>query len=212
MAKKDGTDDLRIRRTQKAIKEAFFTLVEEKGFENVSVKDITDMAMISRNTFYLHYKDKFDLLDKICDDLTRKLFFDVGKQLRRVQKLDVDVESAATIIQLGATTINEDRKEYQILLSSSGCDVLTRKQSEVVRRSLDFIKDDIAGISNYSIEYIVSGLSGVMRYFATHDVEDVENDALNFSKLHLGSIIENIKHNREQVSQWKINEREAQRT
>ena len=48
MAKKDGTVDLRIQRTQKSIKQAFFDLIEEEGFDHISVKDITARAMISR--------------------------------------------------------------------------------------------------------------------------------------------------------------------
>lgn len=91
MAKRDGTVDLRIKRTQKSIKNAFYELIEEKGFDHISVKDITERAMISRNTFYLHYNDKFDLLNKICDELVFKLFIGVGKQLRReTRKLRVE--------------------------------------------------------------------------------------------------------------------------
>lgn len=74
MAKKDGTVDLRIQRTQKSIKQAFFDLIEEEGFDHISVKDITARAMISRNTFYLHYSDKFDLLNKIWMNLYLSFF------------------------------------------------------------------------------------------------------------------------------------------
>ncbi|MGN1123768.1 MAG: TetR/AcrR family transcriptional regulator [Eubacterium sp.] len=194
MAKKDGTLDLRIKRTQRAIKEAFFALVEEKGFEHISVKDITDKAMISRNTFYLHYSDKYDLLNKICDELTRKLFFGVGKQIRKTQRLDISIESAAKIIQMGAVTISEDRDAYRILLASSCGDILMKKTADIIRRALDLIKNDIEGISEYSIEYIVSGMSGMMKYYAANnlDIRIVENGAMNFAKLHLGAIIDNI--------------------
>ena len=55
--------------------------------------------MISRNTFYLHYNDKFDLLNKICDELVFKLFIGVGKQLRReTRKLRVDIYGAASLV------------------------------------------------------------------------------------------------------------------
>ena len=64
--------DLRIRRTKKSIRDAFFELIDENGFDSVTVKDITDRALISRNTFYLHYEDKFDLLNKISNELMRK--------------------------------------------------------------------------------------------------------------------------------------------
>lgn len=67
--------------------------------------------MISRNTFYLHYSDKFDLLNKICDELVFKLFLGVGKQLRReTRKLRVDTYGAASVIKMGIKTIEEDRR------------------------------------------------------------------------------------------------------
>lgn len=58
-------DDLRIFKTKKAIKEAFFDLVSEKTFEKVAISDIADRAMINRATFYLHYQDKYDLLNSL---------------------------------------------------------------------------------------------------------------------------------------------------
>lgn len=114
MAKRDGTVDLRIKRTQKSIKKAFFELIEKEGFDHISVKDITDLAMISRNTFYLHYSDKYDLLNKVCDELVFKLFFGVGKQLRReTRKLRVDTVGAASVIKMGIKTIEEDKEAYR---------------------------------------------------------------------------------------------------
>ncbi len=192
MAKKDGTLDLRIKRTQKAIKESFFSLVEKKGFEHISVKDITDKAMISRNTFYLHYEDKYDLLNKICDDLMRKLFFGVGKQLRREQKLKIDIDSAARIMKIGSSIISEDKEAYRILLTSSGSDLIIKKIQDIIRRALDLIKDDIDGISDFSIEYIVSGMTGLIKYQVTRNTDEPEVDFYSFASLHLGNIIDSI--------------------
>lgn len=163
MAKRDGTVDLRIKRTQKSIKNAFYELIEEKGFDHISVKDITERAMISRNTFYLHYNDKFDLLNKICDELVFKLFIGVGKQLRReTRKLRVDIYGAASVIKMGIKTIEEDREAYRVLLSSSGSDLLTQKLQQGIRRALDLISSDIDGISEYSLQYIISGTCGII--------------------------------------------------
>lgn len=192
MAKKDGTLDLRIKRTQKAIKEAFFILVEEKGFEHISVKDITDKAMISRNTFYLHYEDKYDLLNKICDELMRKLFFGTGKQIRREQLLRVDIDSAARIMKMGDSIIVEDKDAYRILLTSSGSDLIIKKIQDIIRRALDLIKDDIEGISEFSIEYIVSGMTGLIKYQVTRSDDAPEVDFYSFASLHLGNLIDSI--------------------
>lgn len=54
--------------TKVYIKEAFTKLLKEKGFNNLTVSDITREANINRGTFYLHYTDKFDLLEKLEND------------------------------------------------------------------------------------------------------------------------------------------------
>ncbi|TLS49323.1 TetR/AcrR family transcriptional regulator [Paenibacillus antri] len=56
--------DRRIVRTKRLIRDALTELIEEKGFEGITVKDLTDRADINRGTFYIHFKDKYDLLDQ----------------------------------------------------------------------------------------------------------------------------------------------------
>ena len=191
MAKKDGTVDLRIQRTQKSIKQAFFELIEEEGFDHISVKDITARAMISRNTFYLHYSDKFDLLNKICDEIVFKLFLGVGKHLRReTRKLRVDTYGAASVIKMGIKTIEEDREAYRILLTSSGSDLLTQKLQQAIRRAFDLIKSDIDSISEYSLQYIISGICGIIKYHVTHEYSNLDSEAYHFAEIHFGGLIE----------------------
>ncbi|WP_028402301.1 TetR/AcrR family transcriptional regulator [Ectobacillus panaciterrae] len=60
--------DRRIVRTQEAIKKAFLELMSEKKFDSITIQDISDRANINRATVYLHYLDKFDLLDKIIEE------------------------------------------------------------------------------------------------------------------------------------------------
>lgn len=197
MSKKNGLDDLRIRRTKKAIRSAFFELIKEKGFEHISVKDITDKAMISRNTFYLHYADKYELFNKICDNLMRTLFFSVGKQLRRAQQNDFSVESVADIIKGSILAIEEDKEDYKILFSVSGAsNILTDKINQLSRRFLDLIKDDIEGISEWSMAYIVAGISGFIRYYVLNGISNLDEECLNFAKIHFKSIIEIAQNTR----------------
>jgi AcrR family transcriptional regulator len=65
----EPSDDLRVRRTRKLIQQAFAELTVEKGFAALSVQDIADRAMVNRSTFYRHYLDKYDLLEKYMDDV-----------------------------------------------------------------------------------------------------------------------------------------------
>lgn len=54
--------DLRVRRTRAMLRNALISLVSEVGYEAVSVRVLTERAMINRTTFYAHYDDKYDLL------------------------------------------------------------------------------------------------------------------------------------------------------
>lgn len=65
--------DLRVIRTKEAIRNALVELIEEKGFEAVTVKDITTTAKINRGTFYAHYQDKFDLMTKCQEEIMQEM-------------------------------------------------------------------------------------------------------------------------------------------
>ena len=54
--------DPRVTRTRNLIEEAFLAVMEEKGFEDLSIQDVTERAGINRATFYSHFEDKFALL------------------------------------------------------------------------------------------------------------------------------------------------------
>ena len=54
--------DRRILRSKKALRDALVELIQEKGYDAVSVEEITQRANVGRATFYLHYKDKEELL------------------------------------------------------------------------------------------------------------------------------------------------------
>lgn len=60
--------DRRIRKTQEAIKMAVIELMITKNFDQITIQDISDKADVSRRTIYLHYMDKFDLLDKLIEE------------------------------------------------------------------------------------------------------------------------------------------------
>lgn len=56
------TTHAKVTKTQQKIKEAFIYLIHTKGFERLTISDITKYAHINRSTFYAHYQDKFDLI------------------------------------------------------------------------------------------------------------------------------------------------------
>jgi AcrR family transcriptional regulator len=65
--------DRRIQKSQDAIKKAIIELMTEKNFDQITIQDISDRANVSRRTIYLHYMDKFDLLDKLIEEHINEL-------------------------------------------------------------------------------------------------------------------------------------------
>lgn len=63
-------EDRRIIKTKRSLKQALCTLLAEKPFEQLTVKDICAQSSISRITFYTHYTDKFDLLGDLFLDFS----------------------------------------------------------------------------------------------------------------------------------------------
>lgn len=62
--------DLRILKTHKSIKIAFSDLLLEKNFKDITVQNICDEALIGRSTFYAHFSDKYDLLNKMAEEVS----------------------------------------------------------------------------------------------------------------------------------------------
>lgn len=79
--------DRRIVRTKLEIKEAFTSLLEEKGFHAITVRDLTQRANINRGTFYLHYMDKYDLLEKCEEEVFQRL----EEVVQNVRSMDMTI-------------------------------------------------------------------------------------------------------------------------
>jgi AcrR family transcriptional regulator len=88
--------DPRIRRTRQLLQGALQTLMQNKGFDEISVQDITDLATVNRATFYDHYTDKFALLDAMVAGGFHKLLHE------RSIRYDGTCPSAASAIILAA--------------------------------------------------------------------------------------------------------------
>jgi AcrR family transcriptional regulator len=69
--------DLRVRRTQANLREALIDLIEEKGFDAVTVGDIAERAMVNRATFYRHYPDKYALVTGIFEEAITQMLREV---------------------------------------------------------------------------------------------------------------------------------------
>ena len=65
--------DARIRYTKMIIKEHFFNLLQEKPITKITVKELCELCEINRATFYNHYKDPYDLLEQIEQEVLQEI-------------------------------------------------------------------------------------------------------------------------------------------
>lgn len=66
--------DLRVKKTKNSIINAFLQLRARKPLERITVKELADIAQVNKATFYLHYKDIYDLSEQLENELFERVF------------------------------------------------------------------------------------------------------------------------------------------
>jgi len=65
--------DRRVRKTEEQLVKGLTKLMKTKSIKNITVRELADEVDINRSTFYLHYKDIFDMVEKIENELAANL-------------------------------------------------------------------------------------------------------------------------------------------
>jgi AcrR family transcriptional regulator len=112
-------EDLRVRRTRKLLQKALLEAASEKGFAQVTVRDITERAMVNRATFYRHYEDKYDLLAHYMEDLSGFIDSGQGETSSGDQSL-LNVESPPSGLAKLLRHIQANADFYRVMLGKNG--------------------------------------------------------------------------------------------
>ena len=104
--------DPRIRRTLAAIRQAFFDLVLEKDYSNISITELTERAEVNRKTFYLHYKS--------LNDLVRELEEEVSKDIMRLLENESESLDVVGCVSKFYRYMDESSEVYRRLLCDPG--------------------------------------------------------------------------------------------
>lgn len=167
--------DLRVKRTNKMIIEAFIHLVEKSGFEQVTVQDIADEAMINRATFYAHYKDKQDLYETIFD-YALTAFTSVLNPAELVKGNLIKVKHIELMMTKIYRNIQENRKFYLTIMDGSANEILRKKIADILNEQyadifnrLKITENDIEVPMDFIIEYMTSIFIGTLHWWLTTD-------------------------------------------
>lgn len=99
---KKHDSDLRVKKTKKAIRDAFCDMIMEMDYPDITVKELAARAMINRNTFYLHYASIEDLMQELqCEIIERFI-----KEKISYQNID-DIKSMIRLFFSHSSTITD---------------------------------------------------------------------------------------------------------
>lgn len=167
--------DLRVRRTNKMIIEAFIQLVEEKGYDQITVQDISQRAMINRATFYAHYKDKQDLYDTIFD-FAIEAFTSVLSPKDLVQGNRLRVKQIEVLLTHIYKNIQRNRRFYLTIMDGAAMETLRKKIADILDEEyahifnrLKITENDIEVPMDFIIEYMTSIFIGTLHWWLTTD-------------------------------------------
>lgn len=129
--------DPRILRTRQLLRDAFIDLLEEMDIEKISVNKLAERATINRVTFYLHYKDIPDMLEKMADDMIE----DIHQVLDRstVKSDSPEVINTTMMVKL-LEHIADHSKFYKVILASHRTTIFTER---LLRLLTELISDGI---------------------------------------------------------------------
>lgn len=155
----------KITKTQKKFEESLLKLMETKKFEAITVNDITELANFNRSTFYRHYFDKYELLEKIEDNILNDVLTHQSNIINNINKNEITKDFKLT------DYVNTDKNffivykkhlnEIKILLGYNGSNSFRKKlrltMIDIFKRTFNLANFNA---SNQEIELLFQFLVG----------------------------------------------------
>jgi len=165
--------DLRIIRTDRRIRETFLQLIDEVGFDAVTIKLLTDRAEVNRGTFYHHYADKYELLERMTNEIFEKIEATFEREIPFVLINKTEDSPYRRIIPF-LIFLYENRTLMRILLSPTS-DGMFRKRVRDYMQQILFSGLHEQGErlvpEDYLIAYLSAAHLGVIESWLSHSNE-----------------------------------------
>ena len=191
-------EDLRITKTKQAIKESFIALVKQKGYNKVSVTDIVNKANINRNTFYLHYQDKEDLIKKLLNDSALKIgkllgYADFLKHTNFSNISELQIRWGLRII---LNNMEDDLDLYKTVLDDLSLQGYFDHVLETMKTAIAVLLDVSNPKSNLVFEYTMSGIFGLVRQWIKNTTISTAETAKILAQLSYAGLVKFNKENK----------------
>ncbi len=160
--------DRRKIKTKKAIHQAFIQLLKEKSLNQITIAELSEKADLGRGTFYLHYRDIYDLYEKVEEELYNELteIFDQFKPY-------TTSESLLLLTTAVAKFIDQKRELFLLLIQSNANGNVLHKIKEIFKDKVltDECYQQISTYEQLEALFIVSGVIGVVEEWIVADLD-----------------------------------------
>lgn len=131
--------DRRVQRTRKLLRDAMMSLILEEGYDAISIQDITEKANLGRATFYLHFKDK----DELLLDIMEQFIDDFLEQVPQISEAQWRLDDTKAIIKLFDFAADHYDLYRILIIGSGGITAANQLRSSVAENIADFIQQEI---------------------------------------------------------------------
>lgn len=169
--------DRRIIRTKSEIKQAFFSLLSEKNFEAITVRDITERANINRGTFYLHYVDKYNLLEQYENEIFEKFNAILDETTILVIDINQFKQERLPVMTQILHVFYEEADSLKLILGPNGDPFFYEKMRQFFVRYFNAYLGNRTDKSKWkfpielTLAYNSNAILGVITYWLQHDTQ-----------------------------------------
>lgn len=165
--------DRRVVRTKRMIRDALTDLMEEKGFEGITVRDLTTKADINRGTFYIHYQDKYDLLKQSENEILQEID-EIAKSVQQQfehsnLKKTLELNEPFPFVIKLFEYLADNAAFMKVLLGPKGNPSFQKELKEVIRKNLHQVIESKLGETLVPVEilstYVSSAHLGVVQHW-----------------------------------------------
>ena len=147
--------------TKEDIKEALIQLLSEEKFENISVSKLCKRAGINRGTFYLHYIDKYDMMERLKEEIIsqlRSLFEEHATSPRELmmanfQNLKENERLINAVAKSKYINFRETIREFMTSI------ILSEQQTASTEA---FLRENFRAPEKYALEIFLSSIEGIV--------------------------------------------------
>lgn len=156
--------DRRVRKTETQLVKGLTKLMKTKSIKDITVRELAEEVDINRSTFYLHYKDIYDMVEKIENNLVEKFLL----SLDELSKSRITQSTLLEFLNDVYRTIYSNADIFTVLLSNNGDIGFHKKINEVIhQKTYDITKNIIKQSLNeeqirIACCYFVSGIIGII--------------------------------------------------